>query len=302
MEVKKLKIGNDLREYISYGSHYVPLAVCVDHFDDYFRREWGCHWHDEIEFGVVQKGIIQFTIYNEHEQFLEELHPGEGIFINSGCLHSVKALVPDSVMSGFTFPITFFDKQFGNTAYKIISPVTESGVIYSKFTKVTSEEQELLSSIEEICRIDEQEITHEVHFIELLCKIWRLLTIRILQNTTADEAVIGSGIQEQRVKQILSFIHEHYSEHISIDDIAYAIAISRTECFRCFQTILKTTPIEYLKKYRLSMATMLLESTKRTISDIAFSCGYNNLSYFGKVFREQNDVSPQAYRKRLNIN
>lgn len=298
MKLKTLQIGTDLREHFPYSCGSIPLSVCIDNFDDYFHSEWGCHWHEETEFGIVQKGIVQFTIFNGQKHFNRELHPGDGIFINSGCLHSAKALVPDTVIAEFALPVTFFQKPFENVAPQIVRPVTESKVTDLTFRAASPDDRLMLSGIQEICSIEDTETGYELHFIEMSCKIWRLLTIRILQDRQAGQ-IPAKSTREQRIKQLLSFIHAHYSEQISIDDIAKSASISRTETFRCFHSIIKKSPIEYLTEYRLSMASMLLANSDRTLSDISASCGFNSPSYFGKLFREQCGISPKKYREQF---
>lgn len=214
MQLKTLQIGTDLREHFPYSCNAIPLSICIENFDDYLYREWGCHWHEEIEF-------------------------------------------PD--------------------------------------------DQPLLSGIQEICSITDRETGYELHFIETVCKIWRLLTIRILHDKQTGRIPAANKVQEQRMKQLLSFIHGHYSEHISIDDIAKSASISRTECFRCFHAIIKKSPSEYLTEYRLSMASMMLANTDRTLSDISCSCGFNSPSYFGKLFREKCGLPPKKYRDQMSI-
>lgn len=300
MKSKTLQIGTDLREHFPYSCNTVPLSICVDNFDDYFHKEWGCHWHDEIEFGIVQSGMVQFTIFSGQEQFYRELHQGDGIFINSGCLHSAKALVPNTIIAEFALPITFFQKPFENSAHQIVQPVIESAVTDIILTGQNADDKPLLSGIGEICSITDQEIGYELHFSEMVCKIWRLLTIRILQSKRTGQISVTNRVQEQRMKQLLSFIHAHYSERISIDDMAKSAAISRTECFRCFNSILKKTPTEYLTEYRLSMAAMLLANTDRSLSEISDSCGFNSPSYFGKLFRKQCGLSPKKYREHFS--
>lgn len=300
MNLKTLQIGTDLREYFPYSCNAVPLTVCIDNFDDYFHREWGCHWHDEIEFGIVQKGTVQFTVFNGKEQLCRELCQGDGIFINSACLHSAKALVPDTVIAEFALPITFFQKHFENLEHQIVLPVTKSGVTDIMLEAQNADDRPLLSGIQEICSIRDEETGYELRFIEMACRIWRLLTIRILQDKQTGQSPVTNRVQEQRMKQLLAFIHGYYSERISIDDIAKSAAISRTECFRCFQAILKKSPTEYLTEYRLSMAAMLLVNTDRTLADISSSCGFNSPSYFGKVFREQCGLSPKKYREHFS--
>ena len=145
--------------------------------------------------------------------------------------------------------------------------------------------------------INKNETGYELHLIESACKIWRFLIERA---SLEKKAKISSAnkVQEQRVKAVLSFIHAHYGEHICIDDMAKASAISRTECFRCFQTVLGKSPVEYLTEYRLSMATTMLVNSERTLSEISNLCGFNSPSYFGKLFRKRCGLSPKKYRKQ----
>ncbi len=303
MQFKTLQIGDNLREHISYSSHSMPLSICIDEFDDYFRREWSCHWHDEFEFGVVLNGAVEYTIYDgQKRSATEKLHPGDGIFIRAGCLHSVKGIQAGTVVAGFVFPITFFEmKPFENIYRQNIHPIIESGVTNLVLRAADLNNQPLLSSMEELCAITEQETGYELHSIEMVCKIWRLLTVRILQDKKDVRAFSAHGAQELRLKEMVSFIHAHFSERICIDDLARAAGISRTECFRCFRSILRKSPAEYLTEYRLSMATMLLANTDRTLSEIAYSCGFNSPSYFGKLFREQCGISPKKYRDQVGI-
>ncbi|MNO22818.1 Melibiose operon regulatory protein [compost metagenome] len=304
MQFKTLQIGDDLRERISYSSYSIPLSICIDNFDDYFRREWSCHWHEEFEFGIVLKGTIEYTIYDGQEQVATKvlLNQGDGIYISTGCLHSAKALEPGAVLAGFVFPITFFDiKPFENLYIQSIRPIIESGITNMILHSGDLNDQPLLSSMKELCSITDQEIGYELHGIEMICKIWRLLTIRISQDKKDMRTPSANQVQAQRLKEVVTFIHAHFNEHISVDDMARSTRISRTECFRCFQAILGKSPMEYVTEYRLSMATMMLTSTNRTVSDIASSCGFNTLSYFCKLFREQCGLSPKKYREQAHV-
>ncbi len=140
----------------------------------------------------------------------------------------------------------------------------------------------ILSGLKELYEINRTEQTYELHCMETVCKICRLLVEQI--NTNKNPLTpMPKNTQTKRLQKIMTFIHAHYGEHISIDDMAKASTVSRTEVFRCFQAVLKKKPIEYLTEYRLSIATILLTSTDRTMSDISSSCGFNSASYFGKV-------------------
>lgn len=300
MDYKKLKIGDNLRENITYHNKAIPLSVCVDHFDDYFQREWTCHWHEEFEFSVILKGCVQYTIYDGTDVLsTHELHEGEGVFISAGAFHSAKALVPETVAIGVVFPMTFFDmKPFENFYTQNIHPMIDLGVTHCVLDKENDAHIPLLSTISELGSLNEAEIGYELHCVELICRIWRMTTVVILGQKRQPEANLRNILQGQRVRKIMSYIHSHYAERISVEDMAKAASISRTECFRCFRDVLRKTPVEYLLEYRLSMAAVLLTNTDLTLIDISYSCGFNSPSYFGKQFKATCGVSPKKYREQ----
>lgn len=296
MQPKTLKLQRNLREDISYNNYALPLSICTDNFDDYFLNEWACHWHDELEFGIIQKGCVQFTIYKDKETTCHILYPGDGIFINSSYLHSAKALMPDTIISEFVISDIFPRQLLKNFSAQYHNSVTASTITDCKLYNSRSEDQPLLSCIRELCSVKEEESESTFHFIEIVCRIWRFLTFRITELEKNVSPLSLNHTQEKRLKQMLSYIHSHYREKISIDSIAASASVSRTECFRCFRTILQKTPAEYLEEYRLSMSASFLSNMELSITDISCMCGFNSVSYFCKCFRERYGFSPKKYR------
>ena len=99
------------------------------------------------------------------------------------------------------------------------------------------------------------------------------------------------------MKRALSFIYSHYSEKITVDDIAVASYLSRTSLFRKFSSCFGKTPLEVLNDERLSRAASLLETTDHSVTRISLSTGFTSSSYFTKSFREKFGVTPLQYRK-----
>lgn len=292
---KKLQIADDLREHIPYTGSFPALSICSDRFDDYFQREWGCHWHDEFEFAVVREGLAAFTVYDGQHNEAVELAPGDGIFIASGYLHSAKGIKPHTVLDNFALPVNFFDiSLFEGMARRNLRPMIKAGIASVTLRASVPSDQPLLFAIREVCAVSDQEVAYELHFIEAVCKVWRLLMLHVEH----EKGTAAVSSQERRVKEMLSFIHEHFAERITVDDLARASTVSRSECFRCFQAVLGKSPVEYLTEYRLSMATTMLVNSDRTLSEISELCGFSSPSYFGKVFRERCGVSPKRYREQ----
>ena len=103
---------------------------------------------------------------------------------------------------------------------------------------------------------------------------------------------------QERVQNMLTFIHAHYSEKLTLNDIAAAASVSTRECIRCFRNTIRQTPLEYVMEYRLNMAKRLLDDTEMSITDLSLQCGFSSNAYFGKIFREKYGITPLQYRNR----
>lgn len=297
VRLKQLQIGPDLRETIPYAESPIPLCVCIDRLDEYHGRAWGLHWHDEIEFAVVRKGTVRFTVRQADESVSTDLQEGDGIVINSGRLHSVRAKTPGTELAGFAVPPAFIERLYKGAAATTVRPVVESETARVILHAGNAAAAPLLDAMQKVFEIDDSP-HEELLIIELACRSWRLLAKLIAENDEATpKANAHAAERERSMKRMLSYIHAHFGETISVVDIARAAAVSRTECFRCFRSALGETPVEYLSAYRLSAAASLLAGTTRTIADIASNCGFGSSSYFGKLFRTRYGKTPREWRK-----
>ena len=96
---------------------------------------------------------------------------------------------------------------------------------------------------------------------------------------------------------MLDYIHENFSQPITISQIAASASISRSECFRCFSDMSHITPMEYLNQYRMFEATRQLTTTNKPITDICYAVGFNSTSYFSKEFKKIYQMTPREYRE-----
>ncbi len=81
---------------------------------------------------------------------------------------------------------------------------------------------------------------------------------------------------------MIIYIHEHFRDKITVGNIAGAAFISERECFRTFQECLRTTPVEYLKAYRLQQASRMLAQGRESVTLVSQACGLGSSSYFRK--------------------
>ncbi|NMC02585.1 MAG: substrate-binding domain-containing protein [Chloroflexi bacterium] len=119
-------------------------------------------------------------------------------------------------------------------------------------------------------------------------------------------AHIGAALEHKRqlnseaqrlVRQAMAYIHEHYADPLTREDIARRVGLSEDYLTACFRQELGKTPIAYLNCYRVYQAKRLLKESDQTITDIAFNVGFSDSGYFARVFKREVGVSPQAYRR-----
>jgi signal transduction histidine kinase/DNA-binding LacI/PurR family transcriptional regulator/CheY-like chemotaxis protein len=106
------------------------------------------------------------------------------------------------------------------------------------------------------------------------------------------------GSEAQRVvRRAMAYIHEHFAEDISRDDLARFCGVNERYLTRCFRQETGLTPIVYLNRFRIRQAKILLESGCTNVTEVALQVGFSDSSYFGRVFREEVGISPGAYQR-----
>lgn len=158
-------------------------------------------------------------------------------------------------------------------------------------------QKDLLSSIDEawfLCANEEEGYEFEVR--NVLSKIIYLMSKHLdcIESNTSIKKLRDS----HRMKNMLQYIEEHYSDNITINEIAESISLSVSECLRCFHSTIGTTPIQYLKSFRIKKAAELLTNTDMKMVDISIICGFQDMSYFAKTFRNIYGCTPSKYREK----
>ena len=106
-----------------------------------------------------------------------------------------------------------------------------------------------------------------------------------------------SGEAQRLVRQAMAYLHEHYAEAVSREDLARHVGLSDDYLTSCFNKELGMTPVAYLNRYRVQQAKQLLTYSHRSITDIALDVGFSGSSYFSRIFHRETGMSPEAYRR-----
>lgn len=105
----------------------------------------------------------------------------------------------------------------------------------------------------------------------------------------------------EKMKTVLKYVEEHYTEKLTIDDMAKLTFYSKSHFMKFFKVHMGTGFTEYLNDYRLTMAARLLKSSDESILMIAEESGFDNLSYFNRYFQKKIWCFPRKLQKIVSI-
>jgi AraC-like DNA-binding protein len=249
------------------------------------------HWHDEVQLVYILKGIVHVKIYDE--EF--DLRQHDCIFINRTVLHHVTGkedyhyhsyIIPARMLS--FFPGSVMEKE--DVEAIINNPIFTHYVLRSNNPAHNS----VLHNIRTLDALYFQENKHKHHEYRLSIQLAMVWFEFLFILPAIDE--VEPARDYERIRILISMIHTNYYRHISIQDIADAAHISKTECVRCFQKFVHDSPYQYLLKYRLHISTSLLITTDKSITDIAFTVGFRSASSYIRYFKLHYHMTPYKYR------
>lgn len=311
MQVREIKVNEERKEIRNHGTFEFPMAVYQTQLNKNILGFVNWHWHDELQFCLVVKGTVSVFL----NQRAVTLRKGQGIFINSGVLHMSRE---EPGTDGTYICIDFSSRllsSFPNSAVdrKYVLPVINSRTIDALVLDPAAKRQrDILQRLRQINDLYESgTYGYELEICSHLNMIWSdiLSVIRAeavtdteSSNAPEDYKTAGSGpnqIHQQRLRDIITYIENHFEEPIALNDISHHVHLSVSECCRFFRKNMNCTIFEYLTEYRIGKSIGLLTETNMTVSRIAYETGFGSSSYFIEKFKSKMGITPNAYRHKI---
>lgn len=104
----------------------------------------------------------------------------------------------------------------------------------------------------------------------------------------------------RRIKNVLEYVEKNYQSPITLQEMAEVAGMNPQYFCRAFKEITMQSPVDYVIYYRLEQAVRLLSATDLSVMEVALECGFNDCSYFIRVFKKQKKMTPNQYRRTLN--
>ena len=246
------------------------------------RYQMTFHWHLDYELIYIREGHFSLTLDGRTYR----LSAGDAAWIGEGLIHGgfpencvyeclvydLHALTNNTPLCARSAAVFTADPRSHATVFSVGS--AEATIIRTIFGT-------------------ERSVGYEWTLIGL---IWQLIG-RLMQRDTAEP--LPHTRQVNQLKSALSYIRKHYDEPITLETLAQTAGMAPRYFCRAFAAMTGKTPIAYLNYYRIEQAGERLLLTDERITDIAFSCGFNDAGYFTKAFTKQKGLSPSRYRKEI---
>lgn len=273
--------GDPLFPYITY-----PCTIPLDF------AQVPLHWHDEAEFIYVKKGRGTVTV----DFVCQTVSAGTLALILPGQLHAIGPYETESMeYENIIFhPDILFSGKADTGSSLLVSLFAGRMSVPSFYTPGDPCYTELIACVD---ANDEISRTHPFGY-QLYIKSQLHMFFYLLANRCRPYAPPEKNHASlEKMKLILKYIETRYAEKITIPEIARACGISPSHFMRCFKDTMGRTFTAYLNEYRLAVAARLLVSSDAQILTVAAECGYDNLSYFNRVFKAHFHMTPREYRR-----
>lgn len=288
----ELIIGSNRMQEVEGVTAEYPYVL--NHADSsQMRVPW--HWHEEVEFSYVRQGTLRVTVAGYAYRFRQ----GEGFFLNTNILHAMEPDDPDETVlwdSHMVHPVLLGGQFKSVFDMKYLSPVLKNRRFeVAAFTQETENQREILRLLQQVADAQSRPYA-EFRTRNLFSDLWLLLLREMEQ--LEHRAGLPKPVSQERIQIMMDYIHRHYAEKLTLEQIAASAAVSKRECLRCFQSCISKSPFAYLLDYRIRVAEQLLRTTERSVTEIAMETGFSGAAYFSKMFRELRQMSPSQYRKQ----
>jgi len=104
---------------------------------------------------------------------------------------------------------------------------------------------------------------------------------------------------DRNIKKAQEYLHEHFNTVFTIDDLARRLGMSVRNFNRRFKQATGETPLGYLHKLRINCAKQLLETDYKSVQEVCYEVGYDDVQFFRKIFRRYTGLAPRAYKHRF---
>lgn len=254
------------------------------------------HYHEEFELNFIQNGKGAKRVIGDH---IDEIDDLELVLVGPNLqhgwfTHKLKGQQLHEITIQFHRDL-FDDKFLQRNQMNVIRKMFEKSLKGILFSRETTE-----AIMPRLLGLTEKHGFDSV--LELLSILHDLSTsrnIRTLSNTTFNNTETIS-YNSRRINAVMEYLNKNFHKDISLSEVAKLIAMSEVAFSRFFKLRTGKTFVDTLNEVRLGHASRMLIDTTQSINEIAYRCGFNNMSNFNRIFKKKKNCTPKEFRLAYN--
>jgi len=249
------------------------------------------HYHDEFELNFIYNGAGTKRIVGDHVDVIDNL---ELVLVGSNLPHgwfTNQCQTKEIHEITIQFHPDLFDQKFlRRNQLSFIRNLLEranKGISFS-------------TEIKEIKRPRLEQLTQKNGFdsvLELISILHELSTSRNMRSLSNSSFISDQfNFNSRRIEKAFQYMQANYDKDVSLADVSKVVNMPEVSFSRFIKKRTGKTYIDSLNEIRLGHASRMLIDTTETIAEISYKCGFNNLSYFNRIFKKKNGCTPKEFR------
>lgn len=293
MAKRTILVDSARRELEKHGTETFPMTVNHDDLWSFEGKNVPIHWHNDLEINLIREGEAVFQVYQKSYR----VRTGEGFLLNRNVPHSCSSPGNEHVRySTILVRPDFLYGDFGSDVErKCFQPFLQNSAIpciyLTGFDENGKEILQKLNQVEEA--FDRKRFCYELKIKGLLCEAFAMILYGHRQELTK---FVPANLQElERLEKMLNYLNMHFTEVISLQDLADQVHLSREVCCRLFKKMTGKTITGYLEEYRVNKSFSLVQRGQYSMTQITEMVGFSNPSRFASAFRKRFGCNPGEY-------
>ena len=271
----------------------------------------GCATHHaDWNWQKVSSPFIRIFYIVEGEAILHL--PEEDMLLKPGYMYMIPAFVIHSYECHGVFKLYYIHMYEGfknevnlQDTYELPTEVRAGNSIRQLFEYVSSQYPDAMLPEPDPKSYDTSAQTSNYVERYMNMELWEKMELRgamlMIMSHFIREAKPHIWTSDERMKQVLRYIHEHIADRIDVEDLANLASITKTYFIRLFKQEFGLSPVQYINLKKVERAQLLLYTTDCSVKEVAYKLGFSDHSYFIRLFHKVAGITPQEYRRQLRL-
>lgn len=255
------------------------------------------HVHPEFELNFIENAKGAERIVGDSIEVIDDLelclignekleHGWMTASCESGNIHEITIQFQSNL---------FIESLLNKTQFRSLLLMFENakrGIVFSR--------EKILEVKDRIVKLtqNQNEFYSVIELIEILYELSLDKNSHLLCNSTFTKD--NETSESRRVQKIIAYLDANYQNEVRLSELADFVGMSEVSLSRFMKKRTGKNFVEYFNDLRLGIASRLLVNTNKTIAEITFECGFNNLSNFHRLFKKKKNCTPKEFRENYS--